>query len=119
MKARIPNAIQQAARREVERQYNAEMQKFTQAQAKKEVFAANEQLFLDMDAAVLYVLHDSFGFGKERLERFYKAFQETYRQLKDFYLFDDGGDDFCWFANRELKKIGIIVEDLQKQYSGD
>lgn len=120
MKVRIPNQIQQAARREVERQYSEEIERFTRAQARKEVFEADEQIFLDMDAAVLYALHKSCGFGKMRLERFYADFKAIYNELREFYLFgsingSDGGSDFCWYADRELKKIGVDVKKLQER----
>lgn len=57
------------------------------------------------DMCVLIALHRDFGFGAERLKRFYRSFSETYRLFKDRY-FDK--DDMRIFGERgdsyELKK---------------
>lgn len=120
LNVRIPNRFQVAVKKEMERQYEKNIQGFTQEKAREEVWKANEQVFLDMDAAVLYALHRSCGFGKVRLERFYNDFHKLYNELRDFYLFGDmgktdSGKDFCWYADRELKKIGVDVKELQKK----
>ena len=120
MKVRVPNHIEAAVKREFDRQYEANAKKMAQKKAKEEVWRANEQVFRDMDAAVLYALHKSCGFGKKRLVRFYREFGKIYKELEEFYMFDKipgakSGDSVCWYADRELKKIGVNVSELQSR----
>ena len=62
----------------------------------------------DLDAAVLYVLADRFGFGKHRLRKVYDGIFETRLELKKAWEGSDNDlpDDY----RRELKKIGVDIE---------
>lgn len=79
-----------------------------------------------MDLVILMVLHDEFGFGARRLERFYRCIDKMFREYKK-YLSDKDKTSFfdkdkreerddTWTLKRDLKKIGFdydkIVEDI-------
>lgn len=64
------------------------------------------------DLCMLMTLHKDFGFGAERLRRFYAGFSETYNSFKDRYfdkddmkIFGERGDTFE--MREALKNIGF------------
>lgn len=70
--------------------------------------AREEQKFdRAMDVMVLYTLHKSFGFGKDRLRRFYEAFLAGRAELIQRY---QSPEDNAWIAERELKRLGIDLD---------
>ena len=75
------------------------------AEAQKQVYEARDKLFNDMDAVIMWVLHEEFGFGNERLRRFFDAFIREYRGLQEFY-------ELVLirrlFANKSCLKLGWI-----------
>lgn len=68
----------------------------------------------DLNALALYVLRVHLGFGKKRLRRFWDAFRAEHKALRDYYLMDGPGDGE-FLAKRELKKIGVDVEEWAKE----
>ena len=71
---------------------------------------------LDMDAAVLFVLHDTFGFGKKRLWRFFHNFTARHQELREFYQLDD--ENNTWICRRLLKeRMGVDVEAWEKEFT--
>lgn len=88
--------------REVEKRVKEESQKQTRIIA--------ERLTTAIDAASMWVLHEEFGFGKERLERYFHAFNRLYQELVDFY---ELGEDTPYVCIQRLKEIGVDVEALE------
>jgi hypothetical protein len=88
--------------REVEKRVKEESQKQTRIIA--------ERLTTAIDAASMWVLHEEFGFGKERLERYFYAFNREYQYLVDFY---ELGEDTPYVCIQRLKEIGVDVEALE------
>ena len=41
-----------------------------------QILESDRQYYLDMNAAVLWALHEAFGFGKARLRRFFDSFSD-------------------------------------------
>ena len=69
---------------------------------------------LDMDAAVLYSLHETFGFGEKRLRKFFDAFSVQHQSLREHYQLDD--DTNTWRCRRLLKeRVGVDVEAWEKE----
>ena len=64
--------------------------------------------YTNIDSLILYVLHEEFGFGKDRLQRFVNRLVETNGELVDYYVMDDA-DFIC---KTKLKRIGIDVDEL-------
>ena len=72
------------------------------------------------DLCMLMTLHKEFGFGAERLKRYYHSFSEVYRAFKaryfdkdDVKIFGERGDTY---EMREyLKKIGFDYEKEVKE----
>ncbi len=63
---------------------------------------------LEIDAMVLWVLHDKFGFGKTRLKKFFDEFAGAVDELLEWYEMDTS--DQSWICTHKLKEIGVDVE---------
>lgn len=63
---------------------------------------------IEIDAMILWVLHEKFGFGHKRLRQFFDAFNASMKELYGRYT--DEGTDIAWICADELKKYGIDVE---------
>ena len=72
---------------------------------------------LEIDAMVLWVLHEEFGFGTKRLRRFYDAFSSAMNELVDRYVMDDS--DQPWLCRYKLKEAGIDLEEWRKEKKHD
>lgn len=72
----------------------------------------------NLDAVVLYTLHVVFGFGPQRLRKFYdKLFEEHNKLVKHYEMEDDDGP---FLAKEMLKRIGVDItawnEDREERY---
>ena len=85
--------------------------------------AVREELFKQIehyDLCMLMTLHKDFGFGAERLRRFYACYSETYNAFKDRYfddkdvrIFGERGDTYE--MREALLKIGFDYDALVKE----
>ena len=74
-----------------------------------------EKMSADLQALVLWELHEQLGFGKKRLLRFQKAFQPMIQELQRFYEVDMADADFV--CKYKLKhEVGIDVEELDAMF---
>lgn len=74
-------------------QFTAGQKKQLSAEIRKQVAIENERYERDYDTLILYVLHTKFGFGRERLLRFFCEMATARRDLKAFYKSDSGTAD--------------------------
>lgn len=102
MKARLPlftNKERKAMEDEINRQTAKNIQK----------------LSVDLQALVLWQLHEQLGFGKKRLLRFKKAFQPMIQELQNFY--ETRSDEVDFVCKYKLKnEVGIDVENLDEMF---
>ena len=89
------------ARREMFRAVNAELSK------------ATDRFFYDEVTIILWCLHETFGFGKERLRRFYNNYNKVNSQLKEHYQFKD--NDLHYLTEQLLAGIGVSIEEFEKE----
>ena len=75
---------------------------------------ADDRLSLDVDAVVLWTLHQHMGFGVKRLHRFYLAMAAEPRRMRDFYQMDD-----TYPERYKLKELGADLEEWQKEVLAD
>lgn len=57
----------------------------------------------EIDATILWVLHEQFGFGAQRLRTYYDAFHDRIKE------------DDIWLCTQMLKRIGVDVEAWHKE----
>lgn len=70
----------------------------------------------EIDAMILWNLHLIFGFGKERLMKFYNSFSKDLHAMCERYELTDEGDEL-WLCTHKLKeKFGIDIHELNDQF---
>lgn len=79
-----------------------------QNQAKaREIVDENLDGFIEhMDLLILYVLHAEFGFGKERLTRFFCAISDYYRYFRDRFV-KPGDENRFWAKEKRLDTFAL------------
>ena len=63
---------------------------------------------VELNAMILYVLHEQLGFGEQRLRKFFDRFSVEIDALVKYYEMDD--EDAEWLCTRKLLDMGIDVE---------
>lgn len=63
---------------------------------------------IELEAIILWVLHEQLGFGEKRLRRFHDGFTPEVEALLKRYEMDDSDD--AWLCTRKLKDMGIDIE---------
>lgn len=67
----------------------------------------------EIDALVLWELHEQFGFGNKRLKKFYDNFSRGIEALIRRYEMEHGDD--VWLCTYKLKEIGCDLEKWEKE----
>jgi hypothetical protein len=78
----------------------------------RQTLEQKDEFMKDIDAMILYTLHAELGFGKKRLERFYKAVIRNYKDMCAFYETDD-----TYPAEYKLREIGVDLRELRAEAS--
>ena len=73
----------------------------------------NQKNYDEIDAVILWHLHEEFGFGKKRLMRFYRTFSTRMKAMSDYYLFED--EKMPWLYQKKLKEYGIDISELNRR----
>ena len=68
---------------------------------------------LEIQALILWELHEQFGFGPARLKRFYDGFTPALKALIQRYELDCSDD--IWLCTRKLNEIGVNLEEWGKK----
>jgi len=71
----------------------------------------------EIDAMVLYILRDLFGFGEVRLRRFYDRFGPEMDELVKRYQM--GEKDTAWICKRKLLESGIDMDAWKEPENGE
>ena len=67
----------------------------------------------EIDAMVLWILHDQFGFGPTRLKRFHDNFVKALDDLIKRY--DMAKEDRVWLCTHSLKNYGIDLDEWDRE----
>nr|DAF73295.1 MAG TPA: hypothetical protein [Caudoviricetes sp.] len=67
----------------------------------------------EIDAIVLWVLRETFGFGEKRLRKYFDEFGRQLNRLIEYYSM--GEDDEAWLCSRKLKEAGIDLEKWEAE----
>lgn len=100
MKAKIPYQISKTQEKELERLI------------KKQISESMERFRKNIDAIVLWELHEQFGFGVKRLRMFQERFDASVKELQKHYELNDF-DDQEYICSEKLKQIGYDINDGQ------
>ena len=88
---------------------NTAEKKAMDIEIKKQLAEWTEKHELEIEALILWQLHEQFGFGPERLKRFHDKFSENMDNLVAGYMLDE--EDQAWFCSYKLKEYGIDLEE--------
>lgn len=94
---------------------NKEEQRVLDEEIRRQCSEAVDDMEKQVDILMLWQLHSQEGWGKKRLERFYRDFAVYFQKLKEYYSADDPGDTF-WIMERQLKEIDVDVDALMKEF---
>lgn len=67
----------------------------------------------EIDALILWLLHERFGFGMKRLRLFHDLFCTEFDALVKRYEMDE--DDAVWLCTHKLKEYGVDIEQWNKE----
>lgn len=68
----------------------------------------------EMDALILWHLHEQYGFGPKRLKEFHHSFAPAVNALCERYEMTDVGDEI-WLATRQLLEYGVDIAEWNKE----
>ena len=97
---------------ETKKTIEIEVTRMVREESQRQIKDIMERFYNDLDAIILWALHEHFGFGAERLHRFYLAFTAIYKDLRDFY---EMGSDTPYVCKVKLRDIGVDLEAWQKE----
>jgi hypothetical protein len=104
MKAHLPSDIPSKVRKAI----NQELNRQTAQNIKN--------MSLNLQALVLYALHEKCGFGKKRLMEFQKDFLPLIEELQEYYQ-TENADETEFVCLYKLKnEVGIDVEKLDSMF---
>ena len=76
-----------------------------------------QNLSQNLQAMVLWCLHEHLGFGKKRLLRFQKAFLPMIEDLQQYYLAENAEETAFALKYRLKHECGIDVDELGDMFS--
>lgn len=91
----------------------ATQRKIMKAEIKKELAKHDRQHAYEIDAIVLWVLMDVFGFGEKRLKRYFDEFGKRLDALIKYYEMDS--EDETWLCSYKLKQAGIDLDKWEAE----
>jgi hypothetical protein len=94
-------------------QFNSKEQKAIDEEISRQCAEYDRKNADEIDALVLWVLHEKFHFGKKRLRAFHHYFSTEIEALVNRYQMDTG--DSVWLCNQKLKDYGIDISEWNKE----
>lgn len=107
-------ATQESRRESVRRcTYRSGEKKAMDLEIQRELAEYDRKHIAEIDATILWVLHEQFGFGAQRLRTYYDAFHDRIKELVSRYEMEDQDD--IWLCTQMLKRIGVDIEAWHKE----
>ena len=82
---------------------------------KQEISHSVDKLKVNIEAIVLWQIHEQLGYGVKRLEAFLEGFRPALQELNDFYGLDNAEETECACVHN-LKSIGFDTDKLGKAF---
>jgi hypothetical protein len=74
------------------------------------------KLSVNIQALVLWALHQQFGFGKTRLLKFQEAFLPMIEELQEYYQAENAQETEFICMHKLKNEVGIDVESLGEMF---
>ena len=87
--------------------------KALEIEIRKELAEYDRKHTREVDAIILWLLHERFGFGPKRLKEVYDAFGEHVDALVNRYELNRA--DTIWLCTKKLKEYGVDLEEWAKE----
>ena len=75
-----------------------------------------KNLSLNLQAIVLWNLHEQLGFGQKRLIEFQRSFLPLIKQLQDFYMAEDAEETEFVLLYKLKNEVGVDVSQLNDMF---
>ena len=79
----------------------------------RQLIERDEKYKEDIDAMVLYVLMQHYGWKKKRLREFWNAFVAEHKSLMEYCQIEPGENRYV--AHWKLKQIGVDIHEWYKE----
>lgn len=92
-------------------------QKAFNIEVEKQLAEWNHEHDRELTAMSLWILHEEFGFGPERLKKFFTHFYNDIYALNARYLADEGENNInsLFLCSLKVKEYGIDLEAWEKE----
>lgn len=85
----------------------AKERKALEIEMRKQIAEYDKKNIAEIDAMVLWVLHEQLGLGKKALRKFYDSFHGHLDRLVSHYEMEK--EDEAWLCTEMLKTIGVDI----------
>lgn len=75
-----------------------------------------KNLSLNLQAIVLWNLHEQLGFGQKRLIEFQRSFLPLIKELQDFYMAEDAEETEFILLYKLKNEVGVDVSQLNDMF---
>jgi len=79
----------------------------------RQLLYAHRQSEIDDDCSLLWMLHEQFGFGYDRLKKAWELLYQANKEWEEHYELNPG--DGTWVCRVKLKEYGVDVEQWYKE----
>lgn len=80
----------------------------------KDLADFNDKNLKEIDAMILWELHEQLGFGHTRLRQFYDRFHANMKALGERYEMPTS-EEKIWLCTHKLKEYGIDLDEWEKE----
>lgn len=91
----------------------ADEKKAMDIEIKRQLAEFDRKHEIEIDALILWTLHNDFGFGEKRLKKFFDIFGESINELIKHYEFEDS--EKIWICTKKLKDYGVDLEEWEEE----
>lgn len=89
---------------------NSQSRKAMKSEINRQIVEQKDKFIEDVDTMVLWTLRTELGFGKKRIERFYRAIIRNYKEMCKHYQMED-----TYPAEFKLREIGVDLNKLREE----
>ena len=106
--------ILKAGKQIVGAKFTAAEKKALSIEVRRMIGEKTDEWGLEVAAMVLWQLHEEFGFGYDRLKRYFTGFDDGVLGLTKRYMLEENDD--AWLCTRKLKdELGIDILEWRKE----
>jgi hypothetical protein len=92
------------------------MRKDIQREIRLETAKNVQDLSLNLQAIVLWNLHEQLGFGQRRLIEFQRTFLPLIKQLQEYYMAEDAEETEFILRYKLKNEVGVDVSELDDMF---